>query len=161
MALQAAPSIAVRRSTAIGPFDRFTNYNASSYNGRPGLVPSTQLGGAIKPERQREIEVGADVGFWSNRLGVELTYYDQHIDDLLLMRTLSPSTGHARVLQNVGTMSNKGWELLVRTIPNASIRGSDPDVCDHKKPRAGIEGGVSCPIRLRKSCINAAARRVL
>ena len=105
--------------TAIGPFDRFTNYNATSYSGQPGLVPSTQLGGAIKPERQREIEVGADVGFWANRLGVELTYYDQRIDDLLLMRTLSPSTGHARVLQNVGTMNNKGWELLVRAIPLA------------------------------------------
>ena len=129
--------------TAIGPFDRFTNYNASSYNGRPGLVPSTQLGGAIKPERQREIEVGADVGFWSNRLGVELTYYDQHIDDLLLMRTLSPSTGHARVLQNVGTMSNKGWELLVRTIPlmRSHFRWeSTLTYATNKNRVAGIEG---------------------
>ena len=103
--------------TAIGAYDRFTNYNASSYDGNPGLVPSTQIGGAIKPERQREIEVGADFSLLSNRLGLELTYYDQHIDDLLLFRTLSPSTGHLRILQNVGAMDNAGLELLVRAIP--------------------------------------------
>ena len=105
--------------TAIGPYDRLTNYNASSYDGNPGLVPSTQLGGMIKPERQREVEVGADFSLLSNRLGIELTYYDQHIDDLLLFRTLSPSTGHSRALQNVGTMDNTGLELLVRAIPLA------------------------------------------
>ncbi len=105
--------------TAIGPYDRLTNYNASSYDGNPGLVPSTQLGGTIKPERQREVEVGADFSLLSNRLGIELTYYDQHIDDLLLFRTLSPSTGHSRALQNVGTMDNTGLELLVRAIPLA------------------------------------------
>ena len=105
--------------TAIGPYDRLTNYNTSSYDGNPGLVPSTQLGGMIKPERQREVEVGADFSLLSNRLGIELTYYDQHIDDLLLFRTLSPSTGHSRALQNVGTMDNTGLELLVRAIPLA------------------------------------------
>ena len=63
--------------------------------------------------------MGADFSLLSNRLGIELTYYDQHIDDLLLFRTLSPSTGHSRALQNVGTMDNTGLELLVRAIPLA------------------------------------------
>ena len=130
--------------TAIGPYDRLTNYNASSYDGNPGLVPSTQLGGTIKPERQREVEVGADFSLLSNRLGVELTYYDQHIDDLLLFRTLSPSTGHSRALQNVGTMDNTGLELLVRAIPLArpNLRWESTFTYSTNKNKVnGIEGG--------------------
>ena len=130
--------------TAIGPYDRLTNYNASSYDGNPGLVPSTQLGGTIKPERQREIEVGADFSLLSNRLGMELTYYNQHIDDLLLFRTLSPSTGHSRALQNVGTMDNTGLELLVRAIPLArpNLRWESAFTYSANKNKVdGIEGG--------------------
>ena len=130
--------------TAIGPYDRLTNYNASSYDGNPGLVPSTQLGGTIKPERQREIEVGADFSLLSNRLGMELTYYNQHIDDLLLFRTLSPSTGHSRALQNVGTMDNTGLELLVRAIPLArpNLRWESTFTYSTNKNKVnGIEGG--------------------
>ncbi len=105
--------------TAIGPYTRLTNYNVSSYDGNAGLVPSTQLGGTVKPERQREIEIGSDFSLLSNRLGVELTYYDQHVRDLLLFRSLSPSTGYSGALQNVGTLDNVGWELLVRAVPLA------------------------------------------
>lgn len=130
--------------TAIGPYDRLTNYNASSYDGNPGLVPSTQLGGTIKPERQREIEIGTDFSLLSNRLGIELTYYDQRIDDLLLFRTLSPSTGHSRALQNVGTMDNTGLELLARAIPLARshLRWESTFTYSTNKNKVdGIEGG--------------------
>ena len=130
--------------TAIGPYDRLTNYNASSYDGNPGLVPSTQLGGTIKPERQREIEIGTDFSLLSNRLGIELTYYDQRIEDLLLFRTLSPSTGHSRALQNVGTMDNTGLELLVRAIPLArpNLRWESTFTYSTNKNKVdGIEGG--------------------
>jgi TonB-linked SusC/RagA family outer membrane protein len=104
--------------TAIGPFDRFTNYNPFAYDGKAGLVPSTQLGTAdIKPERQREYEFGADVGLWNDRIGLEFTYYNQHITDLLLFRSLAPTTGFLSRLENVGTLDNKGFEVLLRAIP--------------------------------------------
>lgn len=104
--------------TAIGAFDRFTNYSPVSYDGSAGLLPSTQLGAAdIKPERQREIELGADFSLFSDRLAFEFTYYDQHTSDLLLFRSVAPSTGFSTKLQNVGTLDNKGVELLARAIP--------------------------------------------
>lgn len=104
--------------TAIGPFDRFTNYIPVSYDAKAGLRPSTRLGGAdIKPERQREIEVGADFNLFSDRLGFEFTYYNQHTSDLLLEREVALSTGFLNRLQNVGELDNKGVELLVRAVP--------------------------------------------
>lgn len=119
------PSLKLRASigasgglTAIGPFDRFTNYNPVSYDSKAGLIASTQIGGAdIKPERQREIELGTDISFFSDRLGVEFTWYNQHTTDLLLFRSVSPTTGFLTKLENVGTMDNKGVEILLRALP--------------------------------------------
>jgi outer membrane receptor protein involved in Fe transport len=76
------------------------------------------LGNAgIKPERQEEIEVGTDLSFFKGRLGVEFSYYKKEVKDLLLLANLTPSTGYSSQYINVGTMTNKGFELMVRGVP--------------------------------------------
>ena len=56
--------------TAIGPFDRLTNYGAVSINGMPGLISPAQIGNTdLKPEQQTEIEFGFDLAMLDNRLG--------------------------------------------------------------------------------------------
>jgi TonB-linked SusC/RagA family outer membrane protein len=106
--------------TAIGPFTRFTNYGVQPFNGNPGLQPSNQLGAIeVVPERQREIEVGTDFSLLSDRVSVELTYYNQHTTDLLLSRTIAPTTGFGSQLANIGTMDNTGIELRLQGIPVA------------------------------------------
>ncbi|MCL6265166.1 SusC/RagA family TonB-linked outer membrane protein [Flagellimonas myxillae] len=104
--------------TAIGPFDRLSNYAAISIDGNSGLIAPTQLGNPdLKPERQTELEFGVDMALFDNRLGVELTYYSQDIEDLLLARTLSPSTGAGSRVENIGTMTNKGFEAMITATP--------------------------------------------
>lgn len=106
--------------TAIGPFDRLSNYSAISIDGNSGLIAPTRLGNAdLKPERQTELEFGIDMGLFNNRLGIELTYYKQDIEDLLLARTLSPSTGFGSRVENIGTMTNNGFEALITATPIA------------------------------------------
>ena len=131
--------------TAVGPFDRFTTYTSVSYNSKPGLVTSTRKGTPnIKPERQREIEVGTDLSFFEDRLGLEFTYYDKLTEDLLLNRTLGPTSAFLNQLQNVGKMTNKGYELLIRAVPmqspgfrwNSSITYSR-----NRNTVDGVEGG--------------------
>lgn len=100
--------------TAIGPFDRLSNYPAVSIGGSSGLVSPTNLGNpGLRPERQTEVEFGVDMAMFQNRVGLELTYYSQDIEDLLLGRTLSPSTGASSRIENIGTMTNKGFEALL------------------------------------------------
>lgn len=109
--------------TGIGAYERFTNYNPLSFNGQPGLIPSTALGNsAIKPERQREVEGGFEASFLRNRLGVELTYYHQTVSDLLLRRVVAPSTGASTRLENAGELENRGLEIMLRGIP---VQGRD------------------------------------
>lgn len=109
--------------TAIDAYDRYTNYSTVSINGSTGLIKPSTLGNSdIKPERQTEFEVGSDLEFFDGRLGLELTYYKQDIEDLLLERTLSPSTGADYRVENVGTMTNRGFEMLLKT---SIIRNKD------------------------------------
>ncbi|MCB0554403.1 MAG: TonB-dependent receptor, partial [Phaeodactylibacter sp.] len=104
--------------TGIGAFTRFTNYATLGYLGRSAIVPSSSLGNpGIRPEQQTEIEFGADLSFLKNRLGLSVTYYTQEITDLLLDRNLSPSSGGASIIENIGEMSNKGVELMLNINP--------------------------------------------
>lgn len=100
-----------------GSFERFSNYLLESNSGRPGIVNSTIRGNeGLKPERMREFEIGGEMELLDGRIGLEVTFYNQETDDLLLPRTLAPSTGFASQLANVGTLTNKGLELLVRAL---------------------------------------------
>lgn len=104
--------------TAIGPFDRFTRFSPTSVDGRSALVPSTRQGALnIRPERQVELELGIDAGFLDDRIGLEFTWYDQQTEDLLLTRSISPSSGFLSRLGNFGTLENKGIELTLNTVP--------------------------------------------
>ncbi|ALI99992.1 SusC/RagA family TonB-linked outer membrane protein [Rufibacter tibetensis] len=119
------PTLKIRASygqagnlTAIGAYDRYTNYNPVSLPGLPGVISSTQLGNAdIKPERQTETEYGVDMSLLGGRLGFEFSYYEKDVKDLLLFVGLAPSTGFVNQYANIGTLSNKGFELLVTGAP--------------------------------------------
>jgi TonB-linked SusC/RagA family outer membrane protein len=103
--------------TSIGAFDRFTVYNSQPFAGNPGLQPAEQLGAeGVVPERQREIELGTDISLLSDRLAVELTYYNQQTDDLLLTQSLAPTTGFDTRLGNVGSVENNGIEIRLRGV---------------------------------------------
>ncbi len=104
--------------SGIGTFDRFSNYNATNYNGNAGYLQGTTLGNeSIRPEQQTEFEIGTDIGLLKDRLSVEFNYYKKDVKDLLLNVTLPFGTGYAKQLQNTGNLNNKGIELLVKGIP--------------------------------------------
>ncbi len=97
-------------------YSRFPRYAQAINITRSGLVHLSNPGNPnLKPERQREVEVGFDAGFLNDRIGLAFTYYDQYVKDLLLTRPFPPSTGYGAVLDNVGELSNKGIELQLNT----------------------------------------------
>lgn len=101
--------------TALGFFDRLSIYGPVAIGGKNGLVPSANQGfEGLRPERQEEFEAGFDASFFKDRVGVEFTYYNQQVSDLLLQRELAPSTGFGTRFENVGGLQNTGIELLLR-----------------------------------------------
>ncbi|HSJ31633.1 MAG TPA: TonB-dependent receptor [Longimicrobiales bacterium] len=98
-------------------YSRFSRYGTTISVDRIGLVPLAQAGNPeLRPERQREYEVGFDVSTFSDRASLAFTYYNQYTKDLLLSRPFAPSTGVGSVLDNVGELSNKGIEFQLNTV---------------------------------------------
>ena len=106
--------------SGIGSYDRFSTYLASSINGIAAYNVNTALGnGLVEPERSSEIEVGTDLSFFKNKLGIVFTVYNKKIVDnsLLVDRILAPSSGGSTRVENVGNLTNKGWEVGVSVNP--------------------------------------------
>lgn len=80
-----------------------------------GLIFSTLGNSNLKPERSTELEVGLDATLFGNRLAAEVTYYQKSSKDALISRILPPSlgTGATARFENLGEVSNKGWEVLL------------------------------------------------
>jgi TonB-linked SusC/RagA family outer membrane protein len=81
----------------------------------PAVVFSTLGNLNLKPERSTELELGVDGTFWNSRINTEITYYNKASRDALIQRILPPSlgTGATSRFENLGKVSNTGWEALV------------------------------------------------
>ena len=79
----------------------------------PNELPNTTL----KPEETTAWEVGADLGFFDERLGFVLTHYRRETSNQILDVEISRTSGYQRQVLNAGSVENKGWELLVRARP--------------------------------------------
>lgn len=71
----------------------------------------------IRPERMREIEGGFDLALLDGRASFELTGYYQRISDLLLRRTLHPSSGFVTQVFNGGELHTRGIEAALTATP--------------------------------------------
>ena len=104
--------------TGIGAYDRFNAYSSLSYLGRTALLSSGTLSNAnVKPERQKELEFGTDLSFFANRLNLQLNYYIKKVEDLLIRRDIAPTNGFSTLLDNYGSLENKGLEVVLSGTP--------------------------------------------
>lgn len=92
---------------------------ATSTGGRPGLLTSTLLGNPeVKPETASELELGVDLGFFNNRVGLEASVYNKEVFDLVNTYSLAPGTGLTSIrAYNIGDLQNRGLELALTVNP--------------------------------------------
>lgn len=77
------------------------------------LIPSSFGNDGIRPEQKHEFEIGMDTRLFSNKLGLDISYYNAQIRDQILPLTLPFSSGASSVLTNIGTLRNKGIEVAL------------------------------------------------
>lgn len=100
--------------TGIGAYSRFNTYSSNAFLGKTSLTSSATLANQnVKPERQTELEIGTDLSFFNNRLGVQFNYYVKKVKDLLINRFIAPTTGYSSLLDNFGSLENKGFEIVI------------------------------------------------
>lgn len=98
---------------------QFTPLNAAqNIEGSAGITIGPAAGDPnIGPERQREVELGADAALKDQKVVAEVTLYQRNISNMLLQRALATSTGFTTQFFNGGTMWNRGIELALQATP--------------------------------------------
>ncbi|NID11376.1 SusC/RagA family TonB-linked outer membrane protein [Fibrivirga algicola] len=104
--------------SGIGSYARFYQFNPVGFLGRNTITPGTQLANPeVQPERMAELEGGVDLGLLNGKINLGITAYQQKISNLIVNRTLAPSTGGTSILNNVGAMQNTGFEVSLDVQP--------------------------------------------
>jgi hypothetical protein len=104
--------------TGIGAYDRINVYSSNSYLNRIALSGSTRLANeSVKPERQKEIEIGTDMSFFKDRIGLQFNWYHKRVEDLLINRQIAPTNGYSSLLDNFGSLENNGIEIVLNGSP--------------------------------------------
>lgn len=66
-------------------------------------------------EKARDINIGLDMAFLNNRISASIDAYHKKTHDLLLEVPLPAESGYDFLLQNLGSMENKGIEFVIQT----------------------------------------------
>lgn len=102
------------------PYRTTGGYNLSNlnYNGQPyAAINSTVPLADLKNELTRSFEVGTELRFFKNRLGLDVTYYTSATFNQIINIGLSSATGYASRMINAGEIQNKGIEILLTGTP--------------------------------------------
>lgn len=100
----------------IGPFAAQGLWSSgANYLDQPGIAPSQIENPDLTWETTRQTDVGVEFSVLKNRISVSADYYNKYTYDLLLNVPVPSRTGFSSYLQNFGEVSNKGFELAVRS----------------------------------------------
>jgi len=80
-------------------------------------VPSSWGNANIRPEKKYEYEIGFESKFLNNRLGFDVSYYNNRVKDQILSTPQPSTSGVKYVLMNVGEVANEGWDISVSATP--------------------------------------------
>jgi TonB-linked SusC/RagA family outer membrane protein len=89
------------------PFDSSPQQSASAIDLDPNLKPEITTSG----------EAGVELGFFKDRLRLDLSVYNTNSVNQILNVLVSPATGYSQKLINGGRINNKGLELQLSGTP--------------------------------------------
>ncbi|BAH39246.1 MAG TPA: SusC/RagA family TonB-linked outer membrane protein [Gemmatimonas aurantiaca] len=97
---------------------KFTNLDLSSVGGLGAFrVGTVRAASDLRPERQREFEIGTDLNLLRNRATFTVTGFRRNISDLLITRTLAPTSGFSSETSNGAEMQVTGAEVSINAFP--------------------------------------------
>jgi len=123
-------STGVTGNQSIPPYSSLSQlaYFRYNFNGQTvsGYAPTNVANDDLSWEKTFQVNSGLDLGLFNNRVSIVADYYYKKTSDLLLSAIVSGTSGLAlggnvnsgqqsAVFQNLGAVSNKGFELGVNT----------------------------------------------
>jgi TonB-linked SusC/RagA family outer membrane protein len=101
-------------------------YKTRTYYGASVITSSSQVAWTrnddkgnpvLKPERTKTLELGTELRFFNNRLGLDFSWYKLNSRDQIIPVSVSPTTGFTSFIINAGEIENKGVELSLNGNP--------------------------------------------
>jgi TonB-linked SusC/RagA family outer membrane protein len=107
------------------PYRLYSVYNAQDpFNANPAFsAPTVLLNPNLKPEQTNSVEFGTDLGFFNERLGFVVTYYDSKTKNQILSVAAPASSGATSQNINAGSVRNYGIELQMNATPVQADNG--------------------------------------
>jgi len=112
---------------AIDPYATIASLRSRYYMWGPysttryyGYAPSSPANPDLKWEETTQLNIGVDMAFMDNRLGITLDYFNKITSDLLIPKPLPGYSGNgkgASVITNLGEVQNTGFEAGINFVP--------------------------------------------
>lgn len=96
------------------------NFDVQYFNAAPisaTSIPVTLNNATLKPEFTTEYELGTELQFFKNRIGIDLAYFNRVSTDLIVTARIPTSSGFDYKATNAGKIINNGWELGLNLVP--------------------------------------------
>ncbi|RYY28619.1 MAG: TonB-dependent receptor, partial [Sphingobacteriaceae bacterium] len=105
----------------------------SPYTSSAGTYNSVTLSNLLtnanlKPEFITELELGSELQFFDNRIGIDFTYYSKKSTSQIFEVTAAPSSGYTTQILNLGKATNKGIEIALSLSPIRNPKGFNWDI---------------------------------
>lgn len=104
----------------LGPYDLSLNYGVSSNQWRGRFLMSTPnnlIDPSIEPSLSTAKEIGLDLRFFVDRLGLSVTYYTEEKINEILSVPVTAASGFTSKRINAGRIDRYGWEFSLNAIP--------------------------------------------
>jgi len=86
--------------------------------GVPAFEKSQLLGNPnLSNELSKEFEIGTDMRFLNNKIGLDIAYYNKKTTDLIFTTNIAASTGFRQQVANLGQITNSGIEFKLDLTP--------------------------------------------
>ena len=109
------------------PYYYTPEYSGGFWSGNPVLYPINNVKSYtqypitsdpnLKPQNTRSYEIGVDLKFLNNRLGIDYTYSKQNVKDQIFDVPLAGSTGFSSLTMNAGKAHTNTHEIVIYTTP--------------------------------------------
>ncbi len=96
-----------------GAFLKDRTFSATPFRGESAPRFANPGNAQLRPEKTSTIEAGFDAALWSNRVGIDVTFYDARTTDALFQVPRQPVTGQGTQQENVGEIWNWGVETAL------------------------------------------------
>lgn len=108
---QVSNDLAVYSTTPV--YNNAVNWNSNASVSFPG----SQLNPDIRPETSKTWELGSDIRFLKNRVGLDITYYHTIDENDIIYFPVSQASGYSSKLINANKYKREGWEVVLNLSP--------------------------------------------